>query len=446
MIYDANNHIVDKKILIVGLSKSGYNVAKLLASSNNITITDKNDEEINKINELRELGVTFIKSDTQENILDSSYDLLIRNPGVDPHNKIIIKSKELNIPVLNDIEVAYHYLPKTVKIIGITGSNGKTTTTTMIYEILHKMLGDRVILGGNIGYPLSEIVPKVKDDSILVLEISDHQLYDCVDFKTNISVLTMLCPTHLDFHDNYENYINVKKKIFNHHSKDDIAIINYINEDSLKITKDINSTKFYFNGKNAEIKNEAIYINDEEIIKLDDIKIKGQHNYENIMACLLVVNEFGLDKDLIKEYFTNFKGVEHRLEYVNTVNDVSYYNDSKATNPTSTYIAINSFKGNVHLILGGFERKQDFNELNDVINKVKCIYAIGECEQRVFDYANSQGIHSIKCHTLENAMNEISMNVKPGDVVLLSPASASWDQYKRFEDRGDEFKKIVNNL
>ena len=445
MIYDENGHITNKKILIVGLSKSGYNVAKLLAKDNNITITDKSDEDQNKINELKDLGVTFIKSDTQEELLDSSYDLLIRNPGVDPHNKIIIKSKELNIPVLNDIEVAYHYLPKTVKIIGITGSNGKTTTTTMIYEILKKM-GEKVILGGNIGYPLSEIVPQVEDDSILVLEISDHQLYDCVDFKTNISVLTMLCPTHLDFHDTYNNYINVKKKIFNHHTKEDLAIINEKNEDSLKITNDINSSKAYFNGKNAYIKDEAIYVNDEEIIKLDDIKIKGNHNYENIMACLLVINEFVIDKDIIKDYFNNFKGVEHRLEYVNTINDVAYYNDSKATNPTSTYIAINSFKGNVHLILGGFERKQDFNELNDVINKVKCIYAIGECEQRVFDYANSQNIPCIKCHTLENAMNEIQISVKPKDVVLLSPASASWDQYKRFEDRGEEFKTIVNNL
>ncbi len=437
--------IKNKKILVVGLSKSGYNVAKLLYDKNDITVTDKSDEDQTKIEELNKLGVKFIKSDHQEDILDNSFDLLIRNPGVDPHNAIIVKAKELKIPVLNDIEVSYYYLPKTVKIIGITGSNGKTTTTTMIYEILKKM-GEKVILGGNIGYPLSEIIPQVENDSILVLEISDHQLYDCVDFKTNISVLTMLCPTHLDFHDNYENYINVKKKIFNHHTKDDIAIINEQNEDSLKITKDINSSKLYFNGKNAYIANEAIYINGDEIIKLDDIKIKGHHNYENIMACLLVINEFGIDKALIRDYFNNFKGVEHRLEYVNTKNNVTYYNDSKATNPTSTYIAINSFKGNVHLILGGFERKQDFNELNDVINKVKCIYAIGECEQRVFDYANSQNIECIKCHTLENAMNEIALHIKENDVVLLSPASASWDQYKRFEDRGQEFKDLVNRL
>ena len=440
-----NNYIKNKKILIVGLSKSGYNIAKLLANANDITLTDKSNEDKAKIDELTSLGVNFIKSDHQEELLDTSYDILIRNPGVDPHNEVIKKAKRLNIPITNEVEIAYHFIPKTCKIIAITGSNGKTTTTTMIYEILQKM-GEKVILGGNIGYPLSEIINKVEDDSILVLEISDHQLYDCVDFKPNIAVLTNLCPTHLDFHDNYGNYINVKKKIFKNQNLNDIAIINYGNEDSLKITNDIRPKKLYFNGVNAHIVNDFIFVNGKPIININNIKIKGYHNYENIMACLLVINEFGLNNKIIEEYYANFKGVEHRLEYVDTINGVAYYNDSKATNPTSTYIAINSFKDNIHLILGGFERKQDFNELNDVINKVKMIYAIGETEDRVYEYAISKHIPCTKCATLNNAMEKIYNNVKEKDVVLLSPASASWDQYKKFEDRGSEFKKLVKSF
>ena len=437
--------IENEKILIIGMSKSGYNIAKLLAKSNEIVISDKKDQDEDKLKELESMGIKYIQSDHQEDILDSSFDILVRNPGVDPHNKVIVKAKDLNIPITNEMEIAYHYLPKGVKIIGITGSNGKTTTTTMVYEMMSKM-GYPVILGGNIGYPLSEIISSVKENSILVLEISDHQLYDFKDFKTDISVLTNLCPTHLDFHDNYENYINVKHKIFNHHTKEDIAIINFGNEDSLKITKDINSKKKYFVGNNAYINRDAIYVNNEFIIALDDIKVKGNHNYENIMAALLVISEFGLDKEIAKEYLQNFKGVEHRLEYVDTINNASYYNDSKATNPTSTIIAVNSFKGNVHLLLGGFERKQDFNELNGILDKVKCIYALGETSDRVCTWAKEHNKNVIKSVTLKKAMEDTKSNIESGDVVLLSPASASWDQYNRFEDRGQEFKELVESL
>lgn len=444
-MYNSENKLEGKKILVIGLGKSGYYVSKLLADKNEIVITDKNDDDKEKINELSSLGVKFIKTDKQEDLLDSSYDILIRNPGVDPHNNVIIKAKSLGITILNEMEVAYHYLPKNVKIIGITGSNGKTTTTTIIYELLSKTC-DNVILGGNIGYPLSQVVSLAKEGSTLVLEISDHQLYDFIDFKTDISVLCNLCPTHLDFHDNYENYINVKKKIFNHHTNANIAIINGQNDDCLKITNDINSNKLYFQGKNAYIKDNSIYVNNEKIILLDDIRVKGMHNYENIMAALLVLNEFKLDKDVVYNVLHNFKGVEHRLEFVDEINGVKYYNDSKATNPTSTAIAINSFDGNIHLILGGFERKQDFSELNDVINKVKNIYAIGQCQDRVYDFATKNGVACQKCDTLKGAMKKINENIEKNDIVLLSTASASWDQYKRFEDRGEEFKNIVSNL
>jgi len=435
----------NKKILILGMARSGYHAAKLLANSNEIVITDKNDQKEENVKELESLGVKFIKSETGVELLDDTFDLVIKNPGIEPSHPVVKKANELNIKIVNEMEVAYNYLPKSVKIIGITGSNGKTTTTTILYNLL-KLHGIDTILGGNIGYPLSEVVEKVNVNSVLVLEISDHQLYNLDTFKTDISVLTNICPTHLDFHGTYENYKNTKKKIFNHHTNLDKAFINYNNEDSMNITKDILSTKNYFNNDENYYNDKGIYINNELVIRLDEIKIKGTHNYENILAALMVLKEFAFDKDIIKDYLSKFNGVEHRIEVVDSNSKIDFYNDSKATNPTSTLTALKTMTKLTHLILGGMERSQDFNELNDYINKVKCIYAIGEVTDRVYEYAKTLGIECIKCYTLEKAMCEVKEKVQENEAVLLSPASASWDQYAKFEDRGEEFKKFVEKL
>lgn len=434
----------NKKILVLGMAKSGYNIAKLLAPKNKIIVTDQKDQDESILNELKSLNVTFIKEEKQENLVDNTFDMLIKNPGIMPFHPAIIKAKELGIPVLNEMEVTYHFLPKDTFIIGITGSNGKTTTTTIIYNLLKKM-GKDVILGGNIGYPLSEIVGKVKKNSILVLEISDHQLINFHDFKTNISVLTNICPTHLDYHGSYEAYKSVKKNIFLNHTDSDINIINKANDDSLSITKDIKGMKYYFNDEHNYADDKGIYIDDKLIISLDDIKLKGQHNYENIMAALLAIKSFGLDKDLIKEYLSSFNGVEHRMEFVLEKGGVKYYNDSKATNPTSTITALKAFEGNIHLLLGGMERKQDFHELDSVINKCKYIYALGEVSDKVMAYAKEKNIPAFNCVTIKEAMKKVQENTQKGDIVLLSPASASWDQYARFEDRGDEFKSYCQD-
>lgn len=432
----------NKKILVLGMAKSGYNIAKLLASKNEIIVTDQKDQDEKLISELASLNVKFIKSDKQEELLDKSFDYLIKNPGVMPFAPAITKAHELKIPVLNEMEVAYHFLPRDTFIIGITGSNGKTTTTTIVYEILKKM-GKDVILGGNIGYPLSEILNKVKKGSILVLEISDHQLINFKDFKTNISVLTNICPTHLDYHGSYEAYKKVKKNIFLNHKDNDLNILNNHNQDSLNLCQDIKGNTIYFNDDKNYVNDEGIYINNDLVISLNDIKLKGNHNYENIMAALLVINYFGLDKIAIKEFLSAFNGVEHRMEFVLEMGGVKYYNDSKATNPTSTVTALKAFSGNVHLLLGGMERNQDFHELDSVINKCKYIYALGQTADKVMAYAKEKGIPAYKCDTIKSAVSKLKTMVSSGDIVLLSPASASWDQYARFEDRGDEFKDLV---
>ena len=276
------------------------------------------------------------------------------------------------------------------------------------------------------------------------------QLYNLDTFKTSISVLTNICPTHLDYYENdYNTYKNTKKKIFNHHTKDDLAIINQNNQDSLDITEDINSHKEYFNSKDNYYNAEGIYVDKRKVINIKDIKIIGNHNYENNLACLLVLKEFvNLDenKEIIEEYFKNFKGVEHRIEVVDSKSNLKFYNDSKATNPTSTITALKVLPDNVLLILGGMERSQDFNELSGVISKVKTIYAIGEVTDRIYDYAQKNNVKCQKCYTLEVAMQKIKEDARDGETILLSPASASWDQYDKFESRGEEFKKLVEKF
>lgn len=434
----------NKKILILGAAKSGISASIILAKDNDVTLTDQKELNDADAKKLKELGVNIIITDNQEELITKDYDLIVKNPAIPYVSPLMKKCKDLGLKVENEMEVGYHFLPKDVFIIGVTGSNGKTTTTTIIYNILKKM-GLPVVLGGNIGEPLCAILPKIKEKDILLLEISDHQLLDFKGFKTNISVLTNLCPTHLDYHGSYEHYKNTKKNIFNHHTHEDLAIINAKNEDAMEISKDILSKKEYFNGKNAYLKDNGLYVNDELIINTEDITIVGNHNYENILAALLVIKEFGLDKKIIKEFLKEFKGVEHRIEFVKEINGVKYYNDSKATNPTSTITALKTFKQPIHLILGGKERLQDFNELNDSLENVKDIYAIGEVTDRVFNYAQDHNIPCFKCFTLKDAMTNVLAVVKEGDIVLLSPASASQDQYARFEDRGEEFKNIVNN-
>ena len=438
--------IENKKILILGMAKSGFEVAKLLSKGNNkIIVTDQKDQDKSQIEELEKLGISFVKTIEPEVILDNTFDMLIKNPAVLPYHPCVEKARSLGIPIVNEMEVAYHYINKPVRIIGVTGSNGKTTTVTLIHEVLKKAK-TKVKLGGNIGTPLSKIVNDLEENDILLLEISDHQLIDFHDFKTDISVLTNLCPTHLDYHGSYENYKDVKKKIFEHHTNKDYAIINAGNYDSMELTKDIASTKYYFNNEENFIGDDGIYVDNKKVIDKSEIIIKGTHNYENILVTYLVAKLLDIDFKYVMEVLKEFKGVEHRLEFVRSLNGVNYYNDSKSTNPTSTITALNSFDKNIDLILGGMERSQDFNDLSPYKDKIKKIYAIGEVRKRIMEFAKENDIEAEEFENLSSAMKKIKEEVASGDTVLLSPASASWDQYLRFEDRGNEFKEIVNNF
>ena len=439
----------NKKMFILGMARSGYEVAKTLAKHNcTILITDMKEQDEEKVKELKELGINLIVTDEPEELLDNTYDYVVKNPGIKVEHPVCLKAESLNIPVINELEVAYHYLPKNVKIIAITGSNGKTTTTTLTYEILKKA-NLPVHLGGNIGFPMCSLLNDIKENDIIVIELSAQQLHDFYDFKTDIGILTNLTPVHLDHFKTYENYQRCKKKIFNHHTQNDLAILNGNNQDVLNLTSYIKSTKVYFSSNkkcDIYIENQAIYYNNEEIIKLEDIKIKGNHNYENIMCAIVVAKKFNVTNEIIKEVLTNFSGVEHRLEFVKRLNKREFYNDSKATNVTSTIIALDSFNKPTILLLGGLDRGHSFDELLPHMQNVKLVVCYGQTKERILEFCNKNKIECYKKDTLEEA-TKLAYNLsEENEVILLSPACASWDQYAKFEDRGDDFKKIVELL
>ena len=439
----------NKKIFILGMARSGYEVAKLLATKNcDILITDQKEQDKEKVEELKSLGIDVIITKNQEDLLDNSFDYVIKNPGIHIDVPPVLKAKKLNIPVINEAEVAYHYLPENVKIIGITGSNGKTTTTTLIYEVL-KEANLPVHLGGNIGLPFSSLIDKIKERDILVIELSAQQLHDFNHFKTDISVLTNLIETHMEYFFTLENYMNSKKRIFKFHNKENLAIINYSDEYSMKITEDIASDKIYFSSKEKTdlyIKTDSIYYKEEQIIKLDDIKLKGTHNYENSMCAIAIAKEFNVDNEIITKVLSDFSGVEHRIEYVNDVQGREFYNDSKSTNIKATSIALGTFSKPTVLLLGGLDRQIVFNDLIPFMEHVKLIVGYGECKDSIKNFAITNNFKCEITETLEEATKLAYKLSKKGDIILLSPACASWDQFADFEERGNKFKEVINKL
>ena len=444
----------NNKILILGFARSGYNAAKyLIKRGNDVTLNDSKSEDKldrSQIDELTKLGVKLVFGSHPDDLLDDSFDYLIKNPGVPIDHKYVLKARELGIEVINEVEMAYRLLPKGVNLIAITGTNGKTTTTSLVYEIFKKAFGDKAILAGNIGFPLTSVIDKVDKDSYLIMEISCQQLENFIKFNPHVGAMTNLSPAHIDFLKSYDNYKRVKTKLFMNQDKNDIAILNYDNEDVIEATKHIKSKKKYFSSKHiidgCYILDNHIYYDGEDIIDCDLIKIVGVHNIENCMVAIMIAKEYDISNDIIVDVITNFKGVEHRLEYVDTVKGVKYYNDTEATNIKSTQIALSSFKCPVILFLGGLERGQDFNELNKYMDNVKTVIAIGQCRDRVGEYAKSIGKEVFVYEHLVDGFDKASEIAKSGDVVLLSPASASWDQYKECEVRGAEFKDKVKEL
>lgn len=442
-----------KKILILGLARSGYEAAKFLAGrENEIVLNDfASEDKLNssQVEDLRNLGVTLIFGGHPDDLLDTSFDYLIKNPGIRSDHKYVQKAKELGIPVINEVEMAYRLLPQDVTLIGITGSNGKTTTTTLTYEMIRKS-GKRVHLAGNIGYPLCGFLDQLQSGDIIVMEVSCQQLANVDQFKPHIAVMTNLSPAHIDFFGSYDAYKRVKARIFQHQTSEDIAILNIENEDVLQETKTISSKIQYFSSQHqingCYYQDGSIYYYDEKIMDRKDFFLVGNHNVENAMAAIMTAKLIGVSNEDIVSVLKNFKGVEHRLEFIDEVEGRRFYNDTEATNIKSTQIALSSFEQPTILFLGGLERGQDFSELTDYLSHVKAILAIGQCRQRVQEFGEKNNIPTYSCEFLKDAFPKAYEISEENDIVLLSPASASWDQYKECEIRGAEFKSYVKDL
>ena len=440
----------NKKIVILGLARSGVAAAKFLAKRGcDITINDlKENHDSDMLNELKSLGVNIILGSHPDDLINSGVDYLIKNPGVPIDHKYVLEARELGVPVINEVEMAYLSIPKekNIKILAITGSNGKTTTTTLTYNYL-KENGSKVILAGNIGYPLCSFIDDLEEDTTIVMEISCQQLENIEKFKPDVAIMTNIVEAHIDFMKTYEHYKYVKSKLLSNQTESDVAILNKENADLLDAVKDAKSNKKYFSSKEeidgAYLKDNAVYYYDEKIIDISDIKLRGIHNLENIMASVMAVKEFNCSTEAIVKVLKTFTGVEHRLEYVDTINGRIFYNDTEATNIKCAQIALDSFTEPTIIILGGLERGQNFNDLAPHSKNIKAIIAMGECRERVREFGQSINKPVYMCDYITDATEKAYEISDEGDVILLSPGSASWDQYKECEERGSLFKETA---
>lgn len=456
----------NKNILVIGLAKTGISTLKFLHKLNaNVIVNDikTKDELASILSELKELNnIEFILGKHIEDI--SNIDLAVISPGVPLDIPFVIKLKENNIEVIGEVELAYRaFNQKNVKpnIISITGTNGKTTTTSLTGELFKNANKDTHVVG-NIGNPIIDTVDIVSNDSYVISELSSFQLESIKEFNSHISLILNITPDHLNRHHTIENYIDAKSNIFKNQTNKDITILNFDDLTVQELNRNTKGTVYYISTeeKLLDINKKGAYINEDGniIINIDsetilmhksDLSLPGVHNLQNSLATALIGYLSGLDLDVIKYTLSTFKGVEHRQEFVRNLNGVKYINDSKATNPDSTIKALNSYDNPIILIAGGMDKKSDFKELSlEIIKNTKGLILFGETAYDIQKSVRMQGYEFIisEVDTLADAVKTAYKLSKPNDIVLLSPACASWDMYKNFEERGNEFKDLVNQL
>lgn len=445
-----------KNIVVLGLARSGTTIAKILHNLGaRVTVNDvKEEEKCPEKKELQAAGIRVICGSHPDNLVDEKIDLVIKNPGIPYKINPIKKAESLKIPVITEVELASQF--SKAPIIGITGSNGKTTTTTLIGEIL-KEADKSPVVAGNIGTVLSEKALTVTKEQVLVSELSSFQLKGTVNFRPHIAVLLNIYQAHLDYHQTIEDYIFSKAKIFQNQTGDDFAVLNADCERCMKLAASINSKVYYFSRtkpteRGAFVGNNKIYYRDDkgivEIVSLEEIFLRGAP-LENALAAIVVSRLYGVDFNQIKKVLKSFKGVEHRLEYVLATKDgVTFYNDSKATNPQATISALTSFDKPVILIAGGLDRGIDFAELSEPFKKkVKILITYGQSAEKMNERAKKSGLELY--FTVDNVNDAVKLAYemsKSGDIVVLSPACASWDMFSSFEERGRIFKEAVHKI
>ncbi len=443
-----------KKALVVGLARSGVSAVRLLLREGaKVTVTDTADKDrlADAISRLKGLSISYeLGSHNLETFFKS--DLIIISPGVPYKSEYLLKAKENGTPVIGEIELAYHLLK--LPVIGITGTNGKSTATTLTGELL-KVYKRNVFVGGNLGTALSDAVLADKGWDAAVAEISSFQLETIKDFRPMTAVLLNITPDHLDRYDSMDEYVWAKARIFENQGKDDFAILNADDAYTSDIIKNIKSDIILFSRlKSVErgvyIKGGDVVSNisgkNEIVIKTDELGIKGVHNIENAMASIAAVQLSGCPLEYMKPVLKKFSGLEHRLELVKIIDGIKYINDSKGTNVGAVVKSLEGFSEPVILIAGGLDKGGDFTPLKDLVKeKVKRLILIGKAKEKIADAIGGL-TDTIFASSLEDAVNIASHKADKGDVVLLSPACASFDMFKNFEERGRVFKEAVNRL
>lgn len=431
-----------KKVTILGLSKSGIAAAiKANKMGYDTYITESKSPKaqyLERIQELRELGIHIETEGHTDSFIENA-DFAITSPGIPPKSEIFRKLKSRNIPIISEIEFAYRNT--NIPFIVITGTNGKTTTTSLVSHILNKKYSAPTC--GNIGVPPSSLIDEKHD--FLVCEVSSYQAEMTDTFKAKIACWTNFTPDHIDWHGSLDNYFKAKAKLFTGSQSPEYSILNASDSSLNEFAKECGGKVIMFDDdKDCYIKNEAIYFRDEEIIKLSDCPLLGHHNYQNIMCGIVIAKLVGMENEDIREQIMSFKAPEHRLEKVREKDGITFYNDSKATNPEASIVAIDSFNNvNVALILGGRDKNTDLTQMCRSINKhINTVLLIGEATGRFEKNLIKNGFSNIiKEKSMEDAIDK-AISLKP-DVVLLSPACASFDMFNSYEHRGDVFKEYV---
>jgi len=443
-----------KRVLVVGLGRSGVASALFLKSRGaRVTVSDaKSEDQLpDEIPALLDQGIAVETGGHGERTFQNQ-DLIVVSPGVPVDSQALNQARAFGAPVIGEIELACEFLPG--RIVAITGSNGKTTTTTLIGEILAKS-GVKTLVGGNIGTPAISLVPEATAETAVVLEVSSFQLETIRSFHPAITVVLNVTPDHLDRHRTFAAYVNAKARIFENQTSDDFAVLNADDPTCVEMAARTRAQVFWFSRKNlvekgAFVKDAQLTFrrdnSDFDIMPVAEVLLKGAHNVENVLASICAAALMGCDPVRIRDAVRQFKAVEHRLEFVATAQGVDYYNDSKATNVDATIKALESFPANVHLILGGKDKGSDYTLLNELLReRVKCVYTIGAAAEKIESQIRGPK-KVVSSGTIESAVRQASDSAVRGDIVLLAPACASFDQFQNYEHRGRVFKELVRAL
>lgn len=455
-----NEFLENRKVAVIGLGVSNMPLLEYLHEKKaKVTIFDQRG-----INELPKEALDIITKYSFEFSLGQFYleklkgfELIFRSPSCLPTIPELVQEEQNGAIITTEIELVLKMTPS--KVIGVTGSDGKTTTTTLIYEIL-KHAGYKCFLGGNIGTPLFTRIKDMKPEDIVILELSSFQLMG-MEVSPNISVITNISPNHLNIHKDYQEYIDAKKNIFKYQDSQGILIINFENDITKTFSDEAQGKVIYFSSK-TKLENGFIVDNNiikeseagirKHILSVKDIKLRGIHNFENICAALAATKEL-VDIEEACEAIKSFQGVEHRLELVKEIEKVKWYNDSVSSSPTRTIAGLNSYDEEIVLIAGGYDKNLDYTPIaKPIVEKVKTLILLGQTSSKIYEAVKKElekekkNLNIYMCDSLEEAVNKAKKYAKPGQIVLFSPASASFDMFKNFADRGEKFKNLVNKI